>query len=151
MRAIRRLIAAWLAVIVGKPRSRTTVPNLAVNRLVERVIAGATTVLNALGSGLPEVIYENALAHELRKSGLTVNQQQNVGVYYDQVIVGDYAFDLVVENTVLVEMETTRRNQFAAAECRKYLKPSGFTLCLLLNFGNTRLAAKRIIIDPLTT
>jgi GxxExxY protein len=148
MRAILHLIAAWFAVIARTPWSQTTLPNPAVSSVAERVIAGATAVLNALGSGLPEVIYENALAHELRKSGLTVNQQQNVGVYYDQVIVGDYAFDLVVENTVLVEMEATRRNHSGTAECRKYLKPSGFTLCLLLNFGKTRLATKRIIIRP---
>jgi GxxExxY protein len=70
-----------------------TVPN----DLSERIIGCAMIVSNALGSGFLEKVYENALAHELRKAGLAVAQQRGIVVRYDGIIVGDYAVDLLVE------------------------------------------------------
>ena len=67
------------------------------NRLSEQVIGCSFAVANTLGVGFLEKVYENALAHELRKSGLHVEQQRGVTVLYDSVIVGDYAIDLLVE------------------------------------------------------
>jgi GxxExxY protein len=49
------------------------------------------TVSNALGAGFLEKVYENALAHELRKAGLAVVQQRGLVVIYDGVVVGEYA------------------------------------------------------------
>jgi GxxExxY protein len=54
------------------------------NALSERIIGCAFTVANGLGSGFLERVYENALAHELRKAGLTVAQQQGVSVTYER-------------------------------------------------------------------
>ena len=71
-----------------------------VNRLTERIIGCAFQVLNTLGAGFLEKVYENALAHELRKAGLAVVQQQGITVTYDGVIVGAYSVDLLVEGTV---------------------------------------------------
>jgi len=68
----------------------------------ERVIGCAFTVANTLGVGFLEKVYENALAHELTKAGLTVRQQIAIGVEYDGVTVGSYVADLLVENAVLV-------------------------------------------------
>jgi GxxExxY protein len=67
------------------------------NDLSERIIGCAMIVSNALGSGFLEKVYENALAHELRKAGLAVAQQRGIVVRYDGIIVGDYAVDLLVE------------------------------------------------------
>ena len=69
---------------------------LELNRITEVVIGCAYTVSNALGDGFLEKVYENALAHELRKSGLKVAQQHPVAVYYDGVIVGEFSADLLV-------------------------------------------------------
>ncbi len=61
------------------------------NDLSERIIGSGMTVSNALGAGFLEKVYENALAHELRKAGLAVVQQRGLVVIYDGVVVGEYA------------------------------------------------------------
>jgi GxxExxY protein len=78
------------------------------NALSERIIGCGLVVANRLGSGFLEKIYENAPAHELRKAGLTVAQQQGVSVTYDEVIVGEYAADLLVEAAVVVELKAVQ-------------------------------------------
>lgn len=65
------------------------------NPLTERIIACACKVANTLGCGFLEKVYENALAHELRKNGLVVETQKQISVLYDGVVVGDYCADLV--------------------------------------------------------
>ena len=116
-----------------------------ISALTERVIGGAFRVANQLGCGFLEKVYENALAHELRKSGLVVTQQHAITVLYDGVIVGDYAADLLVEASLLVELKCVRVfEQIHVAQCLNYLNATGLHRCLLLNFGTPRLEIKRI-------
>ncbi len=116
------------------------------NALSERIIGCAFAVANGLGSGFLEKVYENALAHELRKAGLRVAQQQGVSVTYDDVIVGEYAADLLVEAAVLVELKAVRAlDDIHQAQCMNYLRATGMHLCLLLNFGRPRLEIRRIV------
>ena len=79
-----------------------------VNLLSKRIIGCALTVLRALGTEFLEKVYENALVHELRKSGLVVSQQQRMIVRYDGIVVGEYAVDLLVEHIVLVELKVSK-------------------------------------------
>jgi GxxExxY protein len=119
------------------------------HRLSEQIIGSGFTVSNTLGSGFLEKVYENALAHELRKAGLTVLQQHVVTVHYDGVIVGMYAADLLVEDTILVELKAVKAlDAIHSAQCLNYLKASKLKLCLLLNFGNPRMEIKRLIHSP---
>jgi GxxExxY protein len=119
------------------------------NRLSERIIGCAFTVANPLGAGFLEKVYENALAHELRKAGLMVAQQSGIIVRYDDVVVGEYAADLLVEGLILVELKIARAiDDVHYAQCLNYLKASGLRLCLLMNFGRPRLEIKRIILSP---
>jgi GxxExxY protein len=116
-----------------------------INRISEQVIRCAFSVSNTLGAGFLEKVYENALAHELRKAGLDVTQQHEARVLYDGIIVGRYTIDLVVEKLVLVELKAVRAlEDIHHAQCLNYLKASGRWLCLLLNFGKPRLQIKRI-------
>jgi GxxExxY protein len=116
-------------------------------RLSEQIIGFAITVANTLGSGFVEKVYENALAHDLRKAGLLVEQQYGVVVRYDGVIVGDYSADLLVERSVLVELKAVRTlDAVHGAQCLNYLKATGLQLCLLINFGNHRLEIKRLVL-----
>ena len=109
------------------------------NALSERIIGCGLVVANRLGSGFLEKIYENAPAHELRKAGLTVAQQQGVSVTYDEVIVGEYAADLLVEAAVVVELKAVRAlDDIHQAQCMNYLRATGMHLCLHLNFGKPR-------------
>jgi GxxExxY protein len=118
------------------------------NELSERIIGCAITVSNTLGAGFLEKVYENALAHELRKAGLAVVQQRGIVVVYDGIIVGEYAVDLLVAESVIVELKATKAvADIHRAQCINYLRATGLHLCLLLNFGNPRLDIKRIVLN----
>lgn len=118
----------------------------ALTAISERIIGCAFAVSGTLGVGFLEKVYENALAHELRKAGLSVAQQRGIAVMYDGVIVGDYAVDLLVEDQVLVELKVVRALEAVhAAQGLNYLKATGLPLCLLLNFGRPRLEVRRLI------
>jgi GxxExxY protein len=115
------------------------------NDLSGQVIGCAFTVLNSLGAGFLEKVYENALALELRAAGLTVTQQHSLKVYYRGAIVGEYAADLLVENVLLVELKSVKApDHVHLLQCTNYLKAADLHLCLLLNFGNARLEIKRV-------
>lgn len=114
-----------------------------VNRVTERVIGCAFLVGKALGPGFLEKVYENALAHELKKAGLRVEQQPRLKVWYDGVCVGEYAADLVVEGSVVVEVKAARAlAESHKAQCLHYLAATSLPVCLLLNFA-ARVEVKR--------
>ncbi|HEX5271126.1 MAG TPA: GxxExxY protein [Gemmataceae bacterium] len=114
------------------------------NEITERIIGAAFKVSNALGCGFLEKVYENALAHELRKSGLKAAQQHPIPVYYDGEQVGDFFADILVEDEVLVELKAARAiDPSHEAQCLNYLTATGKVICLLLNFGKPRVEVKR--------
>ncbi len=78
------------------------------DEITEKIIGCAFRVSNALGSGFLEKVYENALAHEMRKAGPKVFQQYPLKVRYDGVVVGEYFVDLSVEDAVVVELKHVR-------------------------------------------
>lgn len=115
------------------------------NILSGQVIGCAFTVMNALGVGFLEKIYENGLAHELRKAGLKVKQQHGITVTYDGVKLGDYVADLLVEDALLVGLKVANAlDDSHRLQCVNYLKATSLRLCLLLNFGRQRLELKRV-------
>src|SRR5687767_6619274 len=92
------------------------------NALTERIIAAAFRVGNVLGCGFMEKVYENVLAHELRKAGFSVEQQRAIAVMYDGVVVGDYVADLIVEGSIIVELKAIKSlKDIHAAQCINYL------------------------------
>jgi GxxExxY protein len=102
---------------------------------------------NRLGCGFLEKIYENALVIEMRKACLSVAQQQIMEVRYDDIVVGNYVADLVVEGTVLLEMKVVKFfDEIHTAQCLNYLKATGLPLALLINFGRPRVDIKRVIL-----
>jgi GxxExxY protein len=114
--------------------------------LTERVIGCAFKVQNTLGCGFLEKVYENALHHECRKSGLEVQAQHPIQVFYDQAIVGEYLADLLVEDRLLIELKAVKAlDDIHLAQCLNYLKATGLKTCLLLNFGSPNLEIKRIV------
>ena len=116
------------------------------SQLTEKVIQCAFAVSNALGCGFLEKVYENALAHELRKAGLKANQQHSITVYYDGVAVGEYAADLLVEGVLLLELKAIKEfDDIHLAQCLNYLKATDLRLCLLMNFGKPKLEFRRIV------
>jgi len=117
-----------------------------VNQLTDKIIGCAFTVSNKLGCGFLEKVYENALVHELRKAGLRVKPQYPITVYYDGIVVGEFIADVLVEETVLVELKAVRTMaEKEDAQCLNYLKATNLSLCLLINFGNPKVEIKRIV------
>jgi GxxExxY protein len=115
-------------------------------QITEKIIGCAYKVANTLGNGFLEKVYENALAHEIRKTGLSVEQQHLVPVVYDGVVVGDYVADLIVEDKVIVELKATQDvEDIHKAQCINYLKATSLTLCLLINFGTPKVQVKRFV------
>lgn len=119
----------------------------AINQITEKIIGCAYEVSNELGCGFLEKVYENALAFEIGKLRLKVEQQKQIKVYYQNFEVGFYETDLLVENTVLVELKTVKNlDDVHKAQCLNYLKATGLKICLLINFGNPRVEVKRLVL-----
>lgn len=76
--------------------------------ITQKIIGCAFKVGGKLNCGYAERCYENALAYELRKAGLRVEQQVPIKVWYDDIVVGDYVADLVVEGVILVELKACK-------------------------------------------
>ena len=113
--------------------------------LTERIIGCAFRVANALGIGFVERVYENALAHEMRKCGLSVVQQRGIVLLYDGVIVGEFTADLLVEDQVIVELKVVGAlSDIHLPQCRNYLRATGKPLCLLINFGRPKIEIRRV-------
>ena len=99
-----------------------------------------------IGCGFLEKVYENALAHELRKAGLKAEQQHGITVHYDGVVVGEYAADLLVDGVLLVELKAVKElDDIHLAQCLNYLRATNLRLCLLMNFGKPKLEVRRIV------
>jgi GxxExxY protein len=116
------------------------------NTITERIIGRCYTVANVLGPGFLEKVYENALAHELRKTGLYVEQQKAIEVKYDGIVVGTYTADLLVARSVLVELKAVKQfDEIHIAQCLNYLRATGLGICLLVNFGAPKVEIRRLI------
>jgi GxxExxY protein len=119
---------------------------LQINAITERIIGAAYQVSNVLGAGFLEKVYENALAYELAKLGLRAYQQLPIDVLYEGMVVGQYVADLLVEETVLVEIKAIKCfDDIHLAQCLNYLRATGKPICLLLNFNAPRVDVKRIV------
>jgi GxxExxY protein len=93
------------------------------NQLTKEVIRCAFAVSNTLGCGFLEKVYENALAHELRKAGIRAEQQHGITVFYDGVAVGEYTADLLVEGVLLLELKAVKEfDDIHLAQCLNYRK-----------------------------
>src|SRR5687768_15430833 len=116
------------------------------NSITETVIGCAYRVLNKLGCGFLEKVYENSLAYEIRNAGLEVQQQYPILIRYEGVVVGEYIADLLVERIVVVEVKAVKAlDDIHKAQCINYLKATGLPVCLLMNFGGTKFELKRLM------
>ena len=104
--------------------------------LTDAVICCFYNVYNALGYGFLEKVYENSLLLELTTRGIAALSQSPIAVLYDNKIVGEYFADLVVENSLIVEIKAARNIlPEHEAQLLNYLKATEIEVGLLLNFG----------------
>ena len=111
------------------------------NKITETIIGAAIEVHRELGPGLLESTYEACLAYELVERGLKVERQKILPVKYHAVFLDcGYRIDLLVENLVIVELKVVERlGAIHEAQLLSYLKLSGASIGLLLNFNVTEL------------
>ena len=119
------------------------------NDISKLILDSAFVVHTKLGPGLLESVYEVVLAHELRKSGLTVERQKPMPITYDGIRF-DEAFraDLVVGEKVIIELKSvSTTTPVHAKQLPTRLRLSGLKLGLLINFGEAHLRnwIKRLI------
>jgi GxxExxY protein len=102
-----------------------------------------------LRHGHLEKVYENALAHRLRKRGLAVKQQHPLGVFdEDGTPLGDYYADLFIENRLIVELKASKSlADEHVAQILGYLRSSRIEHGLLINFGASKLQIKKYILS----
>jgi GxxExxY protein len=116
------------------------------NEITERVIGCAYRVANELGVGYLEKVYENSLFVDSTMAGLRVVQQQPIIVKYRGAVVGEYIADLLVEDCVIVEVKHARAlEDVHIAQCLNYLKATSLKVCLLINFGKSKIEIKRLV------
>ncbi len=100
------------------------------------IIKAFYNVYNQLGYGFLEKVYENALLIELRKLGLECVAQYPIEVFYDNLKVGFYIADIIVNNCVIVEIKAAETLcEEHEAQLTNYLKATDVEVGLLLNFG----------------
>jgi GxxExxY protein len=117
-----------------------------------RVIGAFYAVYHQLGYGFLEKVYENALVWELRKNGMKGLQQKRIDVYYDGQTVGEYFADIVVEDSLVLELKAA--DGIAPeheAQLINYLKASNIELGLLFNFGVRPQFVRRIFTNDRKT
>ena len=113
--------------------------------LTRRIIGAAIKVHKTLGPGYKESIYSNALRYELEDQGLKAQTEVKVEVWYAGRLVGEHRLDLLVENTVVVELKAIEAfDEAHYSTVRSYLKATGLTTGLLINFARSRLETKRV-------
>jgi GxxExxY protein len=122
-------------------RDRADTRNLDNDRLTERVIGFAIEVHRQLGPGLLESAYEECLCYELQQDGLAFRRQVPLPVIYKAIRLDcGYRIDLVIEETVILELKTVERLiPVHEAQLLTYLKLSGMRIGLLLNFNSATL------------
>ena len=113
-------------------------------KLTEKIIGCAYRVYNQMGFGFLESVYEKCMLIELNKAGLNGDSQKPIKVFYDNEIVGDFVADILVNDTIILELKSVRRIVRAhEVQLVNYLVATKKSVGLLLNFGERKVDVKR--------
>jgi GxxExxY protein len=113
--------------------------------LSRRVIGCAMEVHKILGNGFQEVIYQRALAIELRRNRIAHTRETEISVYYKERSVGTRRVDFFIENKIMVEIKAVVALEAVhLAQALNYLEAFSMEIGLLLNFGSKSLEFKRL-------
>ena len=113
-------------------------------KLTEKIISCAYKIYNKMGYGFLETVYKKCLFIELNKLKLRVEIENPITVYYDNKIVGKYFADIIVEDTIILELKSVRRIVKAhEVQLVNYLVATKKDVGLLLNYGERKVEIKR--------
>lgn len=106
------------------------------DELTERIIGAAIEVHRVLGPGLLESIYEEALCHEFSLRSIVCERQIEVDVIYKGLRIREQRIDILVEQSVIVELKAVSRlPEVALVQTLSYLRATALRRALLINFG----------------
>ena len=115
-----------------------------VEKLIKLIVQCAYNVRMNLCVGFLESVYQNALFYELGNNGLSVEKEVPINVLYNNVVVGEFRADIVVENTVVIELKAVQQLTTAhEAQLVNYLTATDIEHGLLINFGSEKIEIKR--------
>ena len=111
----------------------------------ETIIGAAFEVHQELGCGFLERVYQRALQVELIRRGVAAEIERRIQVQYKGVVVGDYDADLIVADSVAVEIKVNPQyDKRDEAQLLNELKATGLKVGLLVNFGRNKVEYKRL-------
>lgn len=114
--------------------------------LTDKIIGCAINVHKKLGPGFLESIYENAFVIELQKHNLKVERQREVIIKYDGFEIGRHRLDIIVDDTIVVELKAVRNiEDVYFSIVKSYLKALEKEHGLIINFSKPVLEIKRVI------
>ena len=107
------------------------------NEITYQIRGAIYDVYKALGPGLLESVYEEAMAYELKKRGLMVERQKEVAIYYDgHILSTPLRVDILVEGRVVLELKSVKEMQDVFwKQTRTYLRLMGLEVGILVNFN----------------
>ena len=112
--------------------------------LTETIIGCAYRVYNKMGFGYLESVYEKCLLIELSKTDYQFESQKTIDVFYENTLVGEFKADILVEDTIIVELKSVRHLVKAhEVQLVNYLVATGKPLGLLINFGEEKVEIRR--------
>ena len=122
---------------------------MTINELCDIVRETSFAIHKYHRNGHLEKVYENALAHRLRKQEIDVKQQHQLKVFdEDGTELGEYFADLFVNNSLVIELKATRCiAEEHIAQILGYLKSARIHVGLLINFGSPKLFIKKYVMD----
>ena len=119
-----------------------------INEITYQINGAVFEINRVLGAGFLEKVYENALLIELHERGLKADSQVPLKVHYKGKVVGEYVVDIMVENQVILELKSVDKLQkIHEAQLLNYLKATGMTIGLLINFRYPKADIKRFVLN----
>ena len=113
----------------------------------QKIIGFAFEVLNEIGHGLNEKIYENALVVLFKQNGIAFDQQRRFPVFFRGVEVGEFIPDLIAFGMVIVDAKVIDRiTDYERGQMMNYLRITKLRVGLIVNFKHARLEWERIVL-----
>ena len=110
-----------------------------------KIIGCAIEVHKILGNGFQEVIYQRALAIEMRDAGLSFEREHEMDICYNGIPIGKRRVDFFVEDTIMLELKALiELEKVHLAQAINYLEAYDMEIGLLINFGSKSLEFKRL-------
>ena len=115
------------------------------DELTHTIIGCAMKVHNTLGNGFQEVIYQRALAIELKRNEISFLREQEIPIFYEGHEIGSRRADFLIEKKVLLELKALiKLEDVHLAQALNYLTAYNLEIGLLINFGAAKLEFKRL-------